>query len=102
MPIPAPVLSRFFAWIEARPISRLATVFAPILLLAYAGMRAEQLTFDNTFIIGDDIRLRSFTWESWLLIFHYDYWWPTQVSNLYRPLSTLSFWFEYCFLGYGQ
>ena len=95
-------LRRFLAWLEARPLPRVASVIGGLLLLAYAAMPADELTFDNAFVIGGDTRLRAFTMESVSLIFRYDYWWPTLTSNLYRPLTTLSFWFEYSFLGYEQ
>ncbi len=80
---------------------RVGLLCALIVVLVYSGMPAEELTFDNAFVIGDDTRLRIFSAESVRAILVFDYWWPSMASNLYRPLTTLSFWFEYSFLGYG-
>lgn len=95
-------LSRLARWVEEKPLSRAGLFCTVLLLIVYAGMPADELTFDNSFIIGDDTRLQAFTMESLGMIFRFDYWWPTLSSNLFRPLSTLSFWFEYSFLGYAQ
>ena len=92
----------FCAWLEACPLRRVALLSAVALLVVYAGMPAEELTFDNGFIIGDDTRLRLFVAESFVAIFKFDYWWPSMASNLFRPLTTISFWIEYSFLGYGS
>lgn len=32
-------------------------------------------------------------------ILSHDYWWPSWISGSYRPLSTLSYWFNYSVLG---
>ena len=95
-------LGIFRTWLEAAPLRRAALVSAAALLAVYAGMPAEELTFDNGFIIGDDTRLRLFIAESLFAIFKFDYWWPSMASNLFRPLTTISFWIEYSFLGYGS
>lgn len=69
-------------------------------MIVYSSMPARELTFDNAFIIGDDTRLRQFSAESVWLVLENDYWWPSLGSTLYRPLTTLSFWLEYSFIGY--
>ena len=38
------------------------------------------------------------TWDNLQLIFTRNYWWPTFESDLYRPLTTLSFLFNYSVL----
>jgi tetratricopeptide (TPR) repeat protein len=73
-----------------------------LVLLVYSGMPADELTFDSAYIIGDDTRLTTFCAESVAEIFREDYWWPSLQSNLYRPLTTLSFWIESSFLGFGK
>ena len=51
-------------------------------------------------IVLDDPRLRSVSIENLQLIFGKAYWWPTTIdSNLYRPLTTLSYFFNYAVLG---
>jgi tetratricopeptide (TPR) repeat protein len=54
---------------------------------------------DNKFIILEDPRLRGATEENVRLIFTQDYWWPKGVGGLYRPLTTLSYMFNYTVLG---
>ena len=53
---------------------------------------------DNKFIILEDPRLREAKWDNVKLIFTQDYWWPKAVSGLYRPLTTLSYLFNYAVL----
>src|ERR1017187_3299442 len=50
---------------------------------------------DNKFIILEDPRLHEATRDNLMLIFTQDYWWPKAVSGLYRPLTTLSYMFNY-------
>jgi tetratricopeptide (TPR) repeat protein len=95
-------LEKIQNWCEERETSRVFLLLAVLVTLVYAGMPAEEFTFDNAFIVGADTRLQSFSWESVRLIFTRDYWWPTMASNLYRPFTTLSFLFEYSFLGFGK
>jgi len=56
---------------------------------------------DNKFIILEDPRLRNVNPYNLNLIFTQDYWWPKAVSGLYRPLTTLSYLFNYSILGNG-
>jgi tetratricopeptide (TPR) repeat protein len=57
---------------------------------------------DNKFIILEDPRLREAKWENVKAIFTQDYWYPKAVSGLYRPLTTLSYLFNYSVLGSGE
>lgn len=88
-----------------------------IVLLAYANSFTTGFALDNRFIIIEDPRLRDpcagtvahdkreqeecarKNWENVKLIFSEDYWWPKAVSGLYRPLTTLSYRFNYSMLG---
>lgn len=101
-----PPLSSCFAaleaWLSVRPLRRAGLWFGLAVAFVYCGMPADELTFDNAFIIGDDTRLRIFSVESFGAILGNDYWWPSMASNLFRPLTTMSFWLEYSFLGYGR
>ena len=54
---------------------------------------------DNRFIILDDPRLHSATKENAQLIFSKDYWWPKGIAGLYRPVTTLSYLFNFAVLG---
>lgn len=102
MSFPSTPRAAFRAWLAASPVRNPALLFSLLLAMVYFGMPSEELTFDNSFIIGDDTRLRSFSLESLRLIFSRDYWWPSFSSSLFRPLTTFTFWFEYSFLGYGK
>lgn len=90
------------AWLEIRTTRRVGWVLGLVVLGVYAGMAADEMAFDNSFILSGDNRLSIFSIESVQSILRYDYWWATMASNLYRPLTTLSFWFENSFLGYGD
>ena len=57
---------------------------------------------DNKFIILEDPRLRDANWANVKLCFTEDYWWPKAVSGLYRPLTTLSYLFNYSVLGSAE
>ncbi len=101
MPLVSP-LAACRSWLENRPLRTVALVFGLMAALVYSAMPAEELTFDNGFIIEDDTRLREFGIESVINIVNKDYWWPSLSSSLYRPLTTFSFWLEYSFLGFAN
>lgn len=101
MLLPDSPLCAFRAWLAAAYTRRSAMLLGLLILVVYAGMAADELAFDNSFIIKRDSRLQVFSMESLAMIFQHDYWWGSMASNLYRPLTTVMFWFEYSFLGYG-
>lgn len=102
MSSPESPLAALRSWLEVNFLRRSALVLGLVITAVYAGMAAEELAFDNAFILKDDTRLRVFSFESIQLIYQHDYWWGSMASNLYRPLSTFLFWLEYSFLGYGD
>jgi len=57
--------------------------------------------FDNASIIGVDPRIRAATPETIRLIFTTEYWYPANISGLYRPFTTLSYLWNYAVLGDG-
>ena len=69
--------------------------------LAFWNSFRAGLILDNIPIILQDPRLRTVGWQSVHDILTHDYWWPSGDSNLYRPFSTLSYWFNYSVLGGG-
>lgn len=73
-----------------------------VALLAYANSFSAKLVLDNGTIIGEDPRLRTTASENVEAIFTHNYWWPAFESNLYRPLTTLSYWVNYSVLDNGQ
>jgi protein O-mannosyl-transferase len=89
-----------------------------VVLLAFSNtLHNTGFALDNKFIILEDPRLRDAcadanprdreqleqcqakNRENIRLIFTEDYWWPKAVSGLYRPLTTLSYRFNYAILG---
>ncbi|HUK83593.1 MAG TPA: tetratricopeptide repeat protein [Verrucomicrobiae bacterium] len=71
-----------------------------IVLLTFANtLHNTGFALDNKFILLEDPRLRQANRDNLNLIFKQDYWWPKAVSGLYRPLTTLSYLFNYAVLG---
>ena len=57
---------------------------------------------DAPIVIAKDSRIRAASAENLGLILHQDYWWPSFVSGLYRPVTTASFLLNYAVLGNGE
>ncbi|MBS0208749.1 MAG: DUF1736 domain-containing protein [Planctomycetes bacterium] len=70
-------------------------VLGVICFLVYSNSFDCGLVLDNFLIIGNDFRLKSPKRENVELIFNKGYWWPTWESNLFRPLTTLSYMVNY-------
>ena len=68
-------------------------------LLAYSNSFQAGFVFDNRGIILEDPRLRKLTFENLALIFTRGYWWPQEGAVAARPLTTLSYLFNYSVLG---
>jgi len=78
-----------------------ALALLAIALIAYANSFEAGLVVDNSIVIARDPRLREVSLDNLRLILTENYWWPATSTNLYRPLTTLSFWFNYAVLGHG-
>jgi hypothetical protein len=76
-----------------------AMALGALALAAYANSFGTGFVFDSKAIILGDPRVRATTWEGISHIFSEHYWWPTATSDLYRPLTTLSYWFNWVVLG---
>jgi tetratricopeptide (TPR) repeat protein len=72
-----------------------------LIFIFYANSFSAGLTADNLVIIAQDSRLQAADWTHVQIIFTTNYWWPL-ASDLYRPITTLSYWFNYAVLGNGQ
>src|ERR1022692_3120907 len=70
-------------------------------LAVYGNSFGAGFTMDNRGLILEDARIRAATAENLGLIFGHTYWWPYGESGLYRPLTTLSYLFNYAILGNG-
>jgi protein O-mannosyl-transferase len=76
-----------------------AGVLAIIALLAWRNSVEAGFVFDNKTLLLEDTRIQKVTPENIALILHHTYWWPNEDSGLYRPLTTLSYLFNYAILG---
>jgi tetratricopeptide (TPR) repeat protein len=74
------------------------SVLLVVVGVAYSNFFVAGFALDNKFIILEDPRLRQATKQNIRLILTEDYWWPKAISGLYRPLTTLSYLFNYAVL----
>src|SRR5436305_1390934 len=70
-----------------------------LILIVYSNSFTAALLFDSEVIIKMDPRLRSLNLDNLGNILTRNYWWPGSESVLYRPLTTLSYLFNYSILG---
>jgi tetratricopeptide (TPR) repeat protein len=73
-----------------------------LILLCYANAFSAGLTLDSKVVITGDPRIQALDHDHLKLIFTKTYWWPHHEEDLYRPLTTLSYLFNYTILGNGQ
>jgi hypothetical protein len=73
-----------------------------VLLLTYANSFHAGFTLDNKYQILEDPRIRGFNEQNLRLIFSNEYWWPSFQGGLYRPVTTLTYLFNYAVLGNAQ
>src|SRR5438874_3211658 len=69
--------------------------------LAYSDSFQTGFVNDNGLLILQDARIRAVTSRNIDLIWGQEYWYGNAVSGLYRPLTTLSYLFNYAVLGNG-
>ena len=72
-----------------------ALLLAAIALLAYANSFEAELAQDARGRILNDPRVHEISAANLRQIVAQDYWWPIHPSGLYRPLTTLSYLFNY-------
>ena len=75
-------------------------LLAVITLAAYCNCFGLGIAFDAHPLLSDE-RIHAATAENLRLILTRHYWYPAPVERLYRPLTTLSFLFNYSILGNG-
>ncbi|MGD1019669.1 MAG: DUF1736 domain-containing protein [Verrucomicrobiia bacterium] len=94
--------TRLWPSVGVLPHVVVAFVLGATVLFTYCNtLHNTGFALDNKFIILEDPRLREVNHNNLRLIFTQDYWWPKAVSGLYRPLTTLSYLFNYSILGNG-
>jgi tetratricopeptide (TPR) repeat protein len=98
-PVPTTLATakRYFpSWLN-HPLA--AVALCGITLMAYCNSFHGGFVIDNRLLILGDPRIRQATWANIELILHRPYWWPTTDLGLYRPITTLSYLFNYALLG---
>src|ERR1700679_2563336 len=78
-----------------------ALALCAIALLAYANSFETGFVLDNAVLLKEG-QIHEATRQNIGLILQHTYWWPTGESGLYRPLTILSFLFNYAVLGNGE
>jgi len=97
---PAAAGPGLLAAILRRHGGRILAVWA-LALVAYSNSFQDGLIYDNSFAIGQDVRIREATLSNVRLILTQDYWFGRTDARLYRPVTTLSYLFNYAVLGNG-
>jgi hypothetical protein len=72
---------------------------ALLALAAYSTSFGAGFPLDNEGLILRDSRVHALTAGNLSAIVQHSYWWPTAESGLYRPVTTLSYLFNYTVLG---
>jgi hypothetical protein len=73
-----------------------------LVFVVFANCLDGRLIFDSKGLILDDNRIKEATAQNLDLILSHSYWWHKGSSGLYRPLTTLSYLFNYVILGNGS
>jgi tetratricopeptide (TPR) repeat protein len=73
-----------------------------LILIFFFNSFTAGFVFDTQSIVGMDTRIRELSLTNLKLIITRDYWWPSDQSILYRPLTTFSYLFNYSILGNGE
>jgi len=95
--VAAPAPARQSRWPH---IWRILALWA-LVAVAYSDSWRAGLIFDNTFIIVNDPRVHQASLHNAGEILTGDYWYTRSVSGLYRPLTSLTYLFNYAVLGNG-
>jgi protein O-mannosyl-transferase len=100
-PLPQPPLPRPSLF---HPRSRLLAFPALVLVtwLAFSNSFGTGFALDNHMLILRDTRIQQASVDNVNLILRHTYWWPNGESGLYRPLTTLSYMWNYAVLGNGS
>jgi tetratricopeptide (TPR) repeat protein len=79
-----------------------AVALGLLTLLAFSNSFSTGFALDNRMLILGDTRIQTANASNVGLIIQHTYWWPNGESGLYRPLTTLSYLFNYAILGNGN
>jgi tetratricopeptide (TPR) repeat protein len=89
------------AAVAALPLGALWAAIGILTLLAYSNSFQAALSMDSPTIVERDSRIREASSENLGLIWSKNYWWPSRPSNLFRPVTTMSYLLNYAVLGGG-
>src|SRR6266478_2828361 len=81
---------------------KVVALIGAAVFLAYFGSLSNGFAGDARGLVLEDPRVRDASSENLALIFQHTYWWPYGESGLYRPVTTLSYLFNYAILGNGD
>ena len=70
-------------------------------LLAFSNSFSAGLALDSQLLITGDPRIQEASGHNVSQIFQHTFWWPNGEAGIYRPLTTLSYLFNYAILGNG-
>jgi tetratricopeptide (TPR) repeat protein len=70
-------------------------------LLAFSNSFSVGLALDNQLLITGDPRIQEASGHNIAQIFQHTFWWPNGEAGIYRPLTTLSYLFNFAILGNG-
>lgn len=87
---------------EKRSILAGNLLLSALVLGTYANSLHGELILDSKLIILESPRVQAATIENLWQILDHAYWWPHLIDQSYRPLTTLSFLFNYAILGDGE
>jgi len=78
-----------------------ALALIALTLLAFSNSFSAGLALDNQLLITGDPRIQEASDHNISQILQHTFWWPNGEAGIYRPLTTLSFLFNYAILGNG-
>ena len=80
----------------------MSALLCGLVLLVYSNSFSGGFVLDNRVLILEDARVHQVSIDSLSNIVGHSYWWPVVESGLYRPVTTLSYLFNYAVLGNGN
>ncbi len=82
-----------------KPVWLACAALLCLTLIAYANSFSAGFALDSHMLALGDPRIRELNASNLRLIVQHTYWWPNGEAGLYRPLTTLSYLFNYAVLG---
>jgi tetratricopeptide (TPR) repeat protein len=84
---------------KAESCGKLRALLCLLTLAVCANTFGSGFALDAAGVVEGDPRVHAVNLRNLALIFQNDYWWPSSVDTLYRPVTTLSILFNYSVLG---